>query len=689
MLKTFTKPIVLTAVAGLGLANASALLAQTIPGDGGGGGNSSAPPPVGVNPPPSIETTSPGGVDLSTGAFSLQETDLSIGKGSFAEGGLSLVRSYNSSSGGEFGWLSGYRARGWSHNWAMSVRQSTVPRDYYNIGTDPACPNGDPTCIELTNEFYTVVSFGNGSAKFTNGLSGASSAQNILGVYEALEPQNLNQELEFVAAPGSSNQHTDGHFELTDFDGTLYIFGAANASPGPVVTAIVAPNGRRADFTYQNSAVKSVFTSDGYALLFEYSSILGAQRVTKACVVNRAHHNVSTNSNCPAAAQSVTYSYGNVAVNYPAIQQLPARTIQAPQLFSASNALSQTTSYEYDDGQHVDCVKQPGQSTCQVRLTYNSCRYRNELVNTSPLPSTLPDIRLSEAVLSQVYATGESLTYAGWGTSPECPDDPADDFGFQGSFSDAQGNTTALTMSYNKPASIADPLGRTTTQTYWKPGNMANVPGVTGDGLLSETVLPEGNRTELEYDARGNLKLSRAIGKPGSGAPTLTTTASFPSSCSSSTRKTCNQATSVTDANGNTTNFEFSNTHGGMTRSRAPAVGGIRPETRYTYGQFYAWAKSSGSSFSRVNTPVWLVTSQYSCRTSAMQSNGNCAAGSADKVTTTYEYEQGSSSKGSNLLLLGTAVTAGGQTLRTCMTYDDQGRPISETQPNANLASCQ
>ena len=41
-----------------------------------------------------------------------------------------------------------------------------------------------------------------------------------------------------------------------------------------------------------------------------------------------------------------------------------------------------------------------------------------------------------------------------------------------------------------------------------------------------------------------------------------------------------------------------------------------------------------------------------------------------------------------NLLLRGTVVTADGQTLRTCYTYDDMGRKISETQPKGTGSSC-
>ncbi|WOE75549.1 hypothetical protein [Alterisphingorhabdus coralli] len=141
------------------------------------------------------------------------------------------------------------------------------------------------------------------------------------------------------------------------------------------------------------------------------------------------------------------------------------------------------------------------------------------------------------------------------------------------------------------------------------------------------------------------------------------------------------------------TDYEYASSHGGVTRVRGPAVGGVRPETRYSYGQYYAWTRAgSGSSFVRAATPVWLLSSERTCISSAMTSSG-CAGGAADQVVTNYQYEAGNASRGSNLLLLGTAVTArnaSGQTetLRTCYAYDDQGRRISETSPRANLSSC-
>jgi YD repeat-containing protein len=55
-------------------------------------------------------------------------------------------------------------------------------------------------------------------------------------------------------------------------------------------------------------------------------------------------------------------------------------------------------------------------------------------------------------------------------------------------------------------------------------------------------------------------------------------------------------------------------------------------------------------------------------------------------VVTAFDY--GPNAGPNSLLLRGMAVTSGGVTLRTCYGYDQEGRKISETAPNANLTSC-
>ena len=102
------------------------------------------------------------------------------------------------------------------------------------------------------------------------------------------------------------------------------------------------------------------------------------------------------------------------------------------------------------------------------------------------------------------------------------------------------------------------------------------------------------------------------------------------------------------------------------------------------------WARRAScvtKAYEQAASAVWVLTEERTCRTSSLDlTTGACAAGTTDLVTTAYDY--GPTSGPNNLWLRGVAVTADGQTLRTCYGYGSLGRRISETQPNANLTSC-
>jgi YD repeat-containing protein len=111
---------------------------------------------------------------------------------------------------------------------------------------------------------------------------------------------------------------------------------------------------------------------------------------------------------------------------------------------------------------------------------------------------------------------------------------------------------------------------------------------------------------------------------------------------------------------------------------------GIRPQTRYTYAQRSAWYKNASGSIVQAARAIWVLATESFCRTTGAIGAG-CGLAS-DQVVTTYDY--GPTSGANNLFLHGKAVTADGTTLRTCYSYDKFGNKISETSPNAGLASC-
>jgi YD repeat-containing protein len=136
---------------------------------------------------------------------------------------------------------------------------------------------------------------------------------------------------------------------------------------------------------------------------------------------------------------------------------------------------------------------------------------------------------------------------------------------------DANSEQTTIVSdtTIGRPTSVTDPLSRTTSYQY------------DSAGRLTRITAPLGNYVSYTYDSRGNVTETRGVAQSGSGLADIVATASFDSSCSNPV--TCNQPNSTTDALGNTTSYTYDSTHGGVLTATAPAVGGVSPETRYTY----------------------------------------------------------------------------------------------------------
>ena len=198
---------------------------------------------------------------------------------------------------------------------------------------------------------------------------------------------------------------------------------------------------------------------------------------------------------------------------------------------------------------------------------------------------------------------------------------------------------------------------------------------------LIQTQELSGAMLAYTYDERGNV-LTIRNGPTGDTSAPLLYSAAYPATCTNPV--TCNKPLWTKDANGNQTDYSYDPGHGGMLTVTGPAVNGVRPQTRFTYVQRYAWFKNASGQFVRAAEPIWLLASESTCRTGAASGSGCALAG--DEVRTTYEY--GLDSGPNNLFLRGVAVTADGQTLRTCYDNDSYGNRISETQPAAQRASC-
>ncbi len=197
-----------------------------------------------------------------------------------------------------------------------------------------------------------------------------------------------------------------------------------------------------------------------------------------------------------------------------------------------------------------------------------------------------------------------------------------------------------------------------------------------GYNRTTRVTQPEGNYTAFVYDGRGNVTQRTSVSKTPGTPANIVVSASYDVTCLS--RAKCNKPNSVT-VNGQTTNYEYDSTHGGMTKMTlpAPVTSGIRPELRYSYSALYAWSKNPAGTLVQAATPIYLPTATATCQTLA-----SCA-GTADEVRTGTVYEAGSSAVKSNLLPLSASAGSGdgALTATTAFAYDHVGNVLAVDGP--------
>lgn len=581
--------------------------------------------------------------------MSVSDRDLAIG-GAGATG-LSLDRSYNSGVAGA--------SLGPGINWSFSVD------GYVSIEPLPIPPDTDPPPRPGSEPYIYNVILGSKSVGFLggSGYTGPSGSHTggPVGTYQPALPSGAQ------LVYNGTNPAT-GYYTFTDSDGTVINFQTGANSR---IVNWTMPDGTRLDYTYTSSNnLRAIISNRGWALLFESA--------TKVCAVNMAQTYVTNTSTCPSDAQTVTY--GTTAGTFNT----------GSQLLTSVTKSGKTTDYSYNSKDHLSCVKEPGQSVCKITTTYTEC------VNDPMVFGIQYDRHLHDYVSSQIDAGGKtySFTYSdlgsGYGaTCPKWQDDTNLDYrSFSSSTASMTENGAATTNVSLDPSglpnTVTDPLSRATSFSHsWVAGPMGTY---VQDATVQGVTWPEGNNEGYLFDARGNMTSKTVMAKSGSSLSNIVVSAAYPSSCTNVT--TCNKPSYTIDARGNRADYTYDSAHGGVLTATGPAdANGVRPVKRYAYAQRYAWIKTNTGGYTQTASPVWLLVSEKTCRTSATVS-GACAGGSSDEVVKTYEYGPDTGLVGNNLLLRGVAVTADGLTLRTCYGYDRDGNKIFETKPRANLTVC-
>ncbi len=438
---------------------------------------------------------------------------------------------------------------------------------------------------------------------------------------------------------------TKVHFETTSTSG----------SPGGTPYKIEYPNGLTIDIHRQvvGGLIRSVTSNTGYQLKYSYD---GSHRLTSVVALNR------TVDYCSPAATTCNYSrtWPQASLAYATVGGALQLTVtDMAGLNTRYTHITRTLGAQTD--QVVSAVRHPT-SSINDTVEYE---YENMWVCTSGyggLPGSCSFTRLN--LVYRVHVGTATWAYSHQPAPP-----------------------------YNYDSRSTDPNGRQLVVLYNKDiGNLVRIDNPDGswatfssdiDNRMTKAVFPEGNEIRYLYDSRGNITEERKVPKTGSSLPHLVSNAGFDTTCSN--RKKCNKPNWVRDARGNQTDFLYHASSGQIEKATQPAdANGVRPQTRYSYIQRYAYIKTFSGSFVSTGQPIWLLDEESYCRKSAATATGCTQAG--DEVTISYDY--GPSSGANNLHLRGKVVTADGQSLRTCFGYDALGNKISETLPKAGLTSC-
>jgi RHS repeat-associated protein len=481
--------------------------------------------------------------------------------------------------------------------------------------------------------------------------------------FRALTFELVNGVYQPRAAPGATLTRNGDFWTLIGADGTQVEMG-----PGPYavsigpndgymsesfasVLSITRPSGERTTYNYVNIAglgptLVSVTNNFGYQIHFDYAAI--PYGPVKATAINNAVEYCAPTAVTCALTQawpSLTFTFSDPTA--PTWEHSVTDSVGATTRYFIGPA------YQGNGPLRLLGIRRPTSSSGQdVTYTYSG-----------PPVGQNPGYRLLTVSTSE-----GTWTYGGSGGSGAIPIPPTGLIYTNRAVTDPRGNTLVVQsfavddgpVPYGAGVSgTRDGVGNLTLYDYASFPNLGWLP-------ISAT-MPEGNRIEVSYDARGNIVERREVAKPGSGQPTLTSTAIYPATCTN--QITCNRATSITDARGYRTDYTYDPVHGGVLTATQPAPSGptpigtgTRPQTRTSYSQISAWTRNAAGQIVAQPNAIWRPIEVSQCQTL-----GSCN-GTADEVESVTGYQAGSASAASNILPLTATVRAGDGSLSATVT---------------------
>ncbi|MBX3476304.1 MAG: RHS repeat-associated core domain-containing protein [Brevundimonas sp.] len=485
---------------------------------------------------------------------------------------------------------------------------------------EPAKP--DPYCLV----FYTVVYMGSSNI-FQRAGCGLTTFDLIDGHGDLLE--------------------TVGGYTYTARDGSVATYAGHGVHSS--LQTVTRRTGEVLTYTYASGALVSVTNNYGYQLHFDYSG-------TDLSQVTALNNAVDA---CALAATSCTYS-----------QTWPSLTFTTVgNERHVTDSLNRTTRVIFDGpdpltAKVIGMARPSRTSGSSITYGYSFARSWGTVVTSA-----------SDGSGTWTYAYESYCAPSG-----PC-DQPDGDYDLDVTVTDPNSNATvynifwsgryywspSLTNELLRPPSLLSVTNALSQTTYV---------GENGAGL-NFVVYPEGNGVTVSRNQFGYITQIHTTAKPGSGLGATDVDVVYPD-CSLEPIK-CRLPSSVTDRRGNTTDYTYDAAGNLLTETLpAPSLGAVRPQTRYSWQQQYAWYKQNGAStITQAAAPVWVMVGQSQCVTLA-----SCT-GTAGEVVSTTTYQAGASGVASNLRPVSVSSGAGDASLTATVatTYDAVGNVLTVDGP--------
>lgn len=452
---------------------------------------------------------------------------------------------------------------------------------------------------------------------------------------------------------GSTLVDTGTAFVYHRADGVVLTYTRGDAVSGGL-REVRYPDGRVITIK-AGTKTRSVSTNTGLQLKYEYGSDGSLTRIT---AINNAYTFCD-----PVADTCATSGWPHATFAWSVSADVKGPTGE-PNVLTVTDAGDAATRLTIDEDYQIARLRFPFSSVDNVSYSYCSSRLSNCWVASGAGLST--DITIVSGVLLSATVNGAKYNYDFYSTPN------VGNYYSQSTGQSADGGIGVLKRLPWLHGPLLD-VGLAEDSYQFEESDRNVLVGYTKKGEVHA----------LEYDARGNVTKDTIKAAANSGLTDVARTAGYDATCTNLV--TCNKPNWIKDANQNQTDFVYDPVHGGVLKEAMPAVNGVRPEKRYTYTQRRAWFLNAGGAYVASPDPIWLVSSESYCRTSAANAQGVCAV-AGDEVRTDYYY--GPDAGPNNLFLRGTTVTADGVSRTTCFQYDRLGNKISETSPRAGLTSC-